>query len=106
MMPQKYDLRGKRTFQSDDFEPKFNSTLAVDGCYDTVMDNLCCTHTSDVQPGWWSVDLGEPVIVNSVKVFNRDTNSKFKLVCLFDLLSVISWCISVLLTPRLSGIPL
>ena len=70
--PVNFDIIGKNTRQSSNFNNRFFSSNAVDGCKDPVMGNGCCTHTDpELGPGWWTVDIGKTVIVNSVTVYNR-----------------------------------
>ena len=71
--PVSFNITGKDTWQSSNYrENRFLSSAAVDGCKDPVMLNDCCTHTNGPsEPGWWSVDLGQMVILNSVTIFNR-----------------------------------
>ena len=76
--PVRFDITGKQTQQSSTYANRFFSSKAVDGCKDPVMDNDCCTHTNpSEEPGWWTVNLGETVIVNSVTITNRVDHRKY-----------------------------
>ena len=83
--PVNFNIIGKDTLQSSNFRnDKLLSGAAVDGCKDPVMLNGCCTHTDgSLEPAWWTVDLGQTVILNSVTVFNRNSHRKYfyHLVC-------------------------
>lgn len=61
---------GRPTSQSSQFEI-FDSSRAVDGNRDTVMDNGYCTHTQEEANAWWSVDLGAEYTIGSVRITNR-----------------------------------
>ena len=74
----RFDITGKNTWQSSTYLNRFFSSKAVDGCKDPVMDNDCCTHTDASEvPGWWTVDVGQTVILNSVYIINRVKYSKY-----------------------------
>ena len=77
--PASFNITGKETWQSSNYRNRSAlSHAAVDGCKDPNMARNCCTHTNGPSgPGWWSVDLGQTVILNSVTVFNRNLQSKY-----------------------------
>ena len=76
--PVSYNIIGKNTWQSSTYKGKFPSSAAVDGCTDPDIEKGCCTHTTTDSPAeWWSVDLGQTVILNSVTVLNRDNHRKY-----------------------------
>ena len=76
--PVSFNITGKDTLQSSYGHHRFASSKAVDGCKNPQMEDGCCTHTDGPQgAGWWTVDLGETVILNSVKIINRNSNRKY-----------------------------
>ena len=77
--PVSFNIVGKNTWQSSNYKAdRFLSSAAVDGCTDPNMGNGCCTHTTpNSEAEWWSVDLGQTVILNSVTVFNRDIQREY-----------------------------
>ena len=74
-----FNIVNKSTQQSSNIQPdRLLSGAAVDGCKLNQMPRGCCTHTAESsEPGWWTVDLGETVILNSVTVFNRNNLRKY-----------------------------
>ena len=77
--PVSFNIIGKDTWQSSNFRSNRDlSSAAVDGCKIFTLSANCCTHTHrDSGHGWWSVDLQQTVILNSVTVFNRDSSRKY-----------------------------
>jgi len=63
---------GRATFQSSTY-PGGDSSLAVNGNYDSAYDDGSCTHT-DTQEGnpWWAVDLGASYEVTTIFIYNRE----------------------------------
>ncbi len=47
------------------------ASRAVDGNTNGVFAGQSVTHTNGGNPSWWEVDLGEPMVIESVAVWNR-----------------------------------
>lgn len=47
------------------------ASRAVDGNTNGVFSNQSVTHTNVGSPAWWEVDLGQPVAIESIAVWNR-----------------------------------
>ena len=61
--------QGPDTFQT------FTADKAVDG--DTSNTEEKCAYTTVGSPAWWRVDLGKPVLVTGLKIFNRAKGRMF-----------------------------
>jgi hyaluronoglucosaminidase len=58
--------QGKRATQISDWSPDYVAARSVDG----DLFNFSTTSGAEPQP-WWQVDLGAPVSIESVKIYNR-----------------------------------
>jgi hypothetical protein len=66
--------------QSSTYDPGFtNASNAVDGNTDGVYGDGSLSHTNDDPNAWWEVDLGRPVAVNSIMIWNRTDCCGFRL---------------------------
>ena len=62
--------RGKQTSQSSTTHSGV-SNRAIDGNKNPDFHSGKCTHTSQENEAWWSVDLGKPCLVHSLMITNR-----------------------------------
>jgi len=67
----------KKTIQSTTLAPTAESTcasnLAVDGNSDAEWTHGSCTHTINIAPEWWAVDLEQEVAVGHIRLTNMLT---------------------------------
>ncbi|XP_060082753.1 multiple epidermal growth factor-like domains protein 10 [Ylistrum balloti] len=57
----------------------FTSEKAVDGCINQNFGNKCCIHTQanpSLLEAWWQINLGGPVVMELVKIYNRNDVAK------------------------------
>ncbi len=58
--------------QAEAWQPKLPLTQAdAAGAVDGVKDGKYAFHTAQEKNPWWQVDLGEPVVISRIVVFNR-----------------------------------
>ncbi|XP_060079884.1 protein draper-like [Ylistrum balloti] len=71
---------GKPTSQSSDFNARWDSSKAVDGCSTQTIASDCCTHTEiGVTEVWWQVDLQQQSVIESVYIIYRNEGTLYRL---------------------------
>lgn len=68
------------TSQSSNYNDKWVSSKAVDGCTRQIMTHGCCSHTGLGQTeAWWRVDLRRQSIIERVEIIYRDERALARL---------------------------
>ena len=73
---------GKNATQSSTYgDPtRYNAGKAVDGSTFAVIGRISsCSHTNNDQNAWWTVDVGYPVDVKTIYIYNRKDPNSMKL---------------------------
>src|SRR5690606_12878442 len=65
--------RGKASQSSTDFEGP--AALAIDGTTNGDYNARSTTHTATEKDPWWELDLGEPLPIDRIAIFNRTDNA-------------------------------